>query len=133
MTKLSRSSLLPLALFANAAALGLVGFALLARESGPSVLPAAMAQQAPQPIAGGAGLFLMPGQLSSSNWGCYVMDVDRQTLMVYKYLPGENWLKLAAARDFSYDRRLRNFNTDPKPGDIKKLTESEETKAQPNP
>ena len=121
----SRPNALTYALFANAAAVTLLGVVWLARDGGPSLLPTAMAQQAPQPIAGGAGLFLMPGQLSQAAWGCYVMDVDRQTLMVYQYDPGRKYLNLTAARDFSNDRRLREFNTLPKPSEIKALTEAE--------
>ena len=45
-----------------------------------------------------------------------------------KYLPGERKLNLMAARDFTYDRRLRNFNTFPEPGEIKKLTDADEGK-----
>ena len=133
MTRGSRSTSFTVALYVNAAALGLIGLGLLTRDGGPSLLPAAVAQQAPQPIAGGAGLFLMPAQLSTNAWGCYVMDVDRQTLLVYQYQSGGTMLKLLAARDFTYDRRLRNFNTDPKPGDIKAMTDAEQAKTQPTP
>lgn len=118
-------------LAANAAALSLIGLALLSR--GPSLLPTAYAQQAPQPVAGGAGLFLMPAQLSSSSWGCYVMDVDRQTLMVYQYTPGDRALKLNASRDFSNDRRLRRFNTTPSPDEVKSLLDLEAGAAKPAP
>jgi hypothetical protein len=100
--------------------------ALIGRNGGPSLLPAAWAQQTLQPIAGGAGLFLMPGQLSPSTWGCYVMDVDRQTLMVYQYQPGERMLRLMSARDFSNDRQLRDFNTgDPSPRDVEAWVKKE--------
>jgi hypothetical protein len=81
----------------------------------------------PQPIAGGAGLFLMPAQLSPSTWGCYVMDVDRQTLMVYYYAPTDRKLRLMAARDFTFDRQLRQFNTDePTPPEVRSLIEKEQ-------
>ena len=123
---MTRRHPLKFALYANAAAVALVGLALWSKNGTPSLLSAALAQQTPQPIAGGAGLFLMPGQLAQNAWGCYVMDVDRQTLMVYQYQPGERWLKLTAARDFTYDRRLRSFNTDPQPTDIKKMVEAAE-------
>ncbi|MGN6626413.1 MAG: hypothetical protein ACTHLN_07320, partial [Tepidisphaeraceae bacterium] len=76
------AKLLTVGLYVNGAAMALVALALFSRSNVP-VIPAAMAQQAPQPIAGGGGFFLMPGQLSPTNWGCYVMDVDRQSLMVY--------------------------------------------------
>lgn len=118
--------MLALGLYLNAALLAAVLVVLLGRSDSPSFLPAAMAQQQSQPIAGGAGLFLMPGQLSPQQWGCYVMDVDRQTLMVYHYIAGERRLKLAAARDFANDRRLRNFNTDdPTPDEVKRWADKE--------
>ncbi|HEX8340056.1 MAG TPA: hypothetical protein VF624_04030 [Tepidisphaeraceae bacterium] len=115
-----------IALYLNAVLLCAVLLALICRNGGPSLLPAAWAQQTPQPIAGGAGLFLMPGQLSPSTWGCYVMDVDRQTLMVYQYQPGERMLRLMSARDFSNDRQLRDFNTgDPSPRDVEAWVKKE--------
>ena len=117
-------------LYLNAAAIVLLALGLFGRSESPSFLPAAFAQQAPQPIAGGAGLFLMPAQLSSSTWGCYVMDVDAQTLVAYQYYPGDRKLRLMAARDFSYDRFLKEFNTDdPSPSDVKNLVEKDRNKA----
>ena len=121
---------LVIGLYLNAAAIVLLALGLLGRSESPSFLPAALAQQAPQPIAGGAGLFLMPAQLSSSTWGCYVMDVDAQTLVAYQYYPGDRKLRLMAARDFSYDRFLKEFNTDdPSPSDVKNLVEKDRNKA----
>lgn len=127
---------LALALWANAAALGLIAVALLWRAGSgrgfefPQVLPAAYAQNNPAgvmpPIAGGAGLFLMPAQFSVNTWGCYVMDVDSQTLVAYQFLPGEKQLRLIAARDFRFDRRLSNFNTTPAPAEVDELLKKEQ-------
>lgn len=122
---------LPAALWANAFMLGVIAVVLAARGGGggmrfPDVLPAAYAQQVPQPIAGGAGLFLMPAQFSSNTWGCYVMDVDTQTLVAYQFLPGEKQLRLIAARNFRFDRRLGNFNTSPPPTEVRDLLEKEQ-------
>jgi hypothetical protein len=134
MKALAGGKSIGIALWANALALVAIVVILLGRGDGPSLLPAAMAQQAPQPIAGGAGLFLMPGQLSPSTWGCYVMDVDRQTLMVYQYQPGERMLRLMSARDFSNDRQLRDFNTgDPSPRDVKAWVEKAQDKSKLGP
>jgi len=71
----------------------------------------------------------MPAQFSSNTWGCYVMDVDSQTLCAYQFLPGEKQLRLIAARNFRFDRRLGNFNTVPAPLDVKDLVDKEQ---QPN-
>src|SRR5438477_543231 len=79
---------------------------------GPMLMPQAFGQASGQmpAIAGGAGLFVTPAQFSTNTWGCYVMDVDQQTLCAYQYFPGERKLRLVAARNFRYDRRLGQFN-----------------------
>jgi hypothetical protein len=119
------SKALVIGLYLNAALIATALLVYLNRTDTPSLMPAAYAQQ--QPIAGGAGLFLMPGQISSSAWGCYLMDVDRQTLMVYQYNPGDNKLRWLAAREFVNDRRLKEFNTDqPTPTEVKTLADRAE-------
>ena len=135
MKALSSSKAVAVGLYVNAAVLALVGLKWASQSSilgNVPILPAAFAQQQPQPIAGGGALYLMPGQLSASTWGCYVMDVDRQSLMVYQYMPGERMLRLMAGREFTYDRRLRRYNTDPSPDDIKSLTDKETDRARQN-
>ncbi|MCC6423705.1 MAG: hypothetical protein IT447_09535 [Phycisphaerales bacterium] len=114
------------ALYLNAAMLALVAVALLARKGDSSILQAAYGQNQP-PIAGGAGVFVMPGQLSSNTWGCFLLDVDAQTLCVYQYSGGDRDLRLVAARGFRYDRRLTNYNTQkPSPQEVKALLEKEQ-------
>lgn len=124
---------LTLVLWINAALLLGVIVALFGRGEGevrfPEFLPAAYAQPgglSQPPIAGGAGLFLMPAQFSPNTWGCYLMDVDTQTLVAYQFLPGEKQLRLIAARNFRFDRRLSNFNTTPPPNEIRDLLEKEQ-------
>ena len=122
-----RPATLTAALWANAAAMAAIAAVLLGRSDGPrlpSVLPAAYAQQQPMPIAGGAGLFLMPAQFSRYAWGAYVMDVDAQTLIAYRFNPAATELQLVAARDFRYDRRLTNFNAGQlTPQDVRRIVE----------
>ncbi len=48
---------------------------------------AVYAQNQP-PIAGGAGVFVMPAQIGPGQWGCYLLDVDAGTLCAYQYMPG---------------------------------------------
>jgi hypothetical protein len=112
------------ALCANAGLLLAILLVMIGRPGFPGSIAMA-AGGPPQPIAGGAGLFLMPGQFSTSTWGCYVMDVDAQTLCAYQFFPGGKQLRLVAARSFRFDRQLKNFNTDPSPTDVEKLTELE--------
>src|SRR5882672_6611122 len=125
MKRPRRQRPLVIALYLNAGLLICILVAMLSRGSSISVLPQAMAE-AP-PIAGGGGVYLMPGQLSPGVWGVYMMDIDAQTLMVYQYTPGDNLLKLKASRSFKYDRRLMNFNTgSPSPDEVKALVEREQ-------
>jgi hypothetical protein len=122
-----RNNAIVVALYVNAALLLAVLVALVTGSRVPSVLPEAYAAApAPQPIAGGGGMYVMPAQFSDRNWGCYVMDVDAQTLIAYQWFPGEKKLRLVAARNFRHDRRLHDFNTDsPTPADVAKLLEME--------
>jgi hypothetical protein len=117
-----------IALWINAAVLAAILVALLARNN-TSLLPAAYGQNQPN-IAGGGGIFVMPGQLSANTWGCYLLDVDTQTLCAYEYLPGAKNLRLAAARDFKWDRKLKEFNTSaPTPREVKALIDKQEAGA----
>lgn len=123
MPNIRHSNPVVTALYVNAALVAVLIVVLLGRSSNP-ILPVAMAQQQP-PIAGGAGVFIMPGQFSTNSWGCYLLDVDSQTLAAYQYQPGDKTLRLVAARNFQYDRRLRNFNTVPDPQEINALIQKE--------
>ena len=113
------------ALWANAFLLGGILIFLISRSSSPGMMPLAFGADeqariplAPQPIAGGGGLFLMPAQFAVNQWGCYIMDIDRQTLCAYQYYPAEHNLRLVAARNFTWDRQLKNFNTGSNPGEM---------------
>jgi hypothetical protein len=147
-SRFSRRNPVAVALWVNALLLGGILVVLLGRSNSPSFFPAAFGQDqshlplAPQPIAGGAGLFLMPAQFATNIWGCYIMDVDRQTLCAYRYDPSEKQLLLVAARGFQYDRELKNFNTgngngEMSPGEVEKMVaaqkQDERVKAPPVP
>jgi len=136
MTQSQRHNALVYVLATNAILLAGIFIALLARSDRAPFASIALAQDrgampmAPQPIAGGGGLFLMPAQFASNTWGCYIMDVDQQTLCAYQYSPGERQLRLVAARSFRFDRRLKNFNTDnPSPREVERMLEKEQDKA----
>ena len=127
MKRPRRQSPLLIALYLNAALLAAVLIVLLTRGSSPNFSSTAFGGVlAPQPIAGGANLYLMPAQFSANHWGCYVLDIDTQTLCAYRYNPtltGAD-LQLVAARRITYDRRLTNFNsTDPSWMEVKKWVE----------
>ena len=129
------------ALYLNAALLLAILVALLSRGGGDGAspswlpgLPAAFAAnpQPPQPIAGGGGIFLMPAQFSVNTFGCYVMDIDAQTLCAYQFYPGEKQLRFVAARSFRFDRRLENFNTIPAPREVEQLLNVQRNPARQN-
>jgi hypothetical protein len=104
--------------------------AVLAGRGDTPMLPAAWGQRQ-APIAGGGGLFIMPAQLQSNVWGCYLMDIDRGTLCVYQFLPGSRQLQFVAARNFTFDTRLANFNTAPSPAEIRELVEKQDQSGRP--
>ena len=116
-----RKSALVYALYANAAVLLAILIALLARNTSQP----ALAQYQPA-IGGGGGVFLVPAQFSRDTYGCYLLDVDAQTLCAYRFDSMQSTLKLAAARSFRFDRKLGNFNVAaPTPSDVKDLLEQE--------
>jgi hypothetical protein len=119
------------ALWANCLVLLAILLLLLCRNAGPSIpafTSAAYAQQLP--IGGGAGVFIVPGQFSTNTYGCYIMDVDQQTLCAYQFYPGDKQLRLIAAREFRYDRKLKNFNSpNPSPQEVSQLLTNEQDDA----
>ena len=119
MSLRSLKSSLPAALWANAIvmALGLICWSISGRT-----------QAAPQPaIAGGAGIFIMPGQLAQNQWGCYLLDVDHQTLVAYQYSPANRTLSFVAARNYHWDVMLHDFGTEPSTKDVQTLVNNENT------
>jgi hypothetical protein len=124
-----RQKPLLVALYVNAALLlALLGALLTRGGNGPSLLPAALAQNQQAAIGGGAGVFIVPAQFSETSYGCYIMDVDAQTVCAYQYFGKQ--LKLVAARHFRWDRRLHQFNSEnPTPDDVRKMIEREEQDA----
>ena len=107
----------------NAGLLALILVALISRGNGSTFASPAFAQT--PPIAASGSMAVMPAQLSPNTWGCYLLDSENQTLCVYQYTPGDNLLRLAAARNVKYDRLLGNFNTKMPPAEVKDLVERE--------
>lgn len=111
------------ALWANAAVLTAILVVLLGRDNSLRLTPAAFGQA--QPLGGG-GLFLMPAQISTNVWGCYVMDIDAQTVCGYAMTGSPPELKLVAARNFRFDRQLGALNTSPPPSEVRAMLEKEQ-------
>jgi len=118
-----RNRTLVTALYLNAGLMAAVLVAVLSR-SGGGASPAMAAQSGMPQIGGGGGLYMMPAQFTQYNWGCYVMDIDKQTLVAYEYIQGTKQLRLVAARYFRHDRDLQDFNTIPSPKEIERIVQT---------
>jgi hypothetical protein len=129
MKRPRRRNPVAVALYVNAALLLAILAVILGRSDSASRLsltPAAFAQ-AQQPIAGGAGLFIVPGQFSQNIWGLYLLDVDQQTICAYSVTGSPPALRLMAARNFRYDRRLNRYNVAGlTPEEVKDMVEKEQ-------
>ena len=117
-----------IALYVNAGILLLILGQMRGRgDSTPPVLTSAALAQAQPAIAGGAGVFIAPAQFSSNVWGVYLLDVDQQTICAYTVSGSPPQLKLTAARNFRYDRKLGNYNiAGPTANEVKELLEKEQ-------
>src|SRR5688572_20621334 len=100
MRRPRRRNPVAIALYVNAALLVAILGVLLARDSSQPMLPTALGQGQPPPIAGGNGVYLMPAQFSGSVFGCYIMDTSEQTLCAYTVSGSPPQLRLVAARTF---------------------------------
>jgi hypothetical protein len=120
-----------IALYINAALLFAILLVLMHRTSLPDVLPAAMGQSQSPIIGGSGGVYVMPAQFHAESWGCYLLDVDAQTLCTYEYDPGSRQLKFTSARDFRYDRMLKNYATSPAPWEVQQMVEQEKQMPRP--
>ena len=73
---------------------------------------------------GGNDMLVVGGQITKDSYGLYLVDMKRQSLCVYQWLPGTRKLRLMAARTFAYDVQLDQYNADkPTPREVKRLVE----------
>ena len=115
------------ALYLNAALLLLIVLMLARRAGAPDLAPAsAFAQQAPSRAGGSSGIYVMPAQFYSDQYGCYVLNADDQILCTYLFDNGVRQLKLVSARDLKYDIQLKNFATSPAPWDVQQMIQQEQ-------
>ena len=116
-----RNRTLVAALYINAGLMAALLVAFLSRGNGGMFGGGTPAMAAMPQIGGGGGLYMMPAQFTQYNWGCYLMDIDKQTLVAYEYIQGTKQLRLVAARYFRHDRELHDFNTTPSPSEIERI------------
>ena len=73
---------------------------------------------------GGNDMLVVGGQITKDSYGLYLVDMKRQSVCVYQWLPATRKLRLMAARTFKYDVQLDEYNADkPTPRDVKRLVE----------
>lgn len=75
----------------------------------------------------GNNTFAVPIQLSRDNYGLAMFDVSAKTLWIYEFTsraPAQTRLRLVAARSFQFDRLLDDYNTSPRPTEIKDMLEN---------
>ena len=69
-----------------------------------------------------AGVLAVAGRISADTYGLYLIDREKGIIVVYQWLPGKpGKLKLAAARNCTFDLQLDDYNTEPSPREIQSL------------
>ena len=81
----------------------------------------------PAPLAAGAAegpsILVVAGQVTRDSYGLYLVDQTNRTMCVYQWVPSTRRLRLLAARTYTFDIKLDQYNTEPDPLEIKKLGE----------
>jgi hypothetical protein len=71
-------------------------------------------------------VFAVAGAIARDGYGIYLVDVDSGTMSLYEWVPDRvtgRKLRLLAARNYSFDLQLDDYNTEPLPREIKALVE----------
>ncbi|MGC9453312.1 MAG: hypothetical protein ACP5HU_00465 [Phycisphaerae bacterium] len=72
-------------------------------------------------------IFAVPAQVGQESYGVFLVDTGNDTICVYEYSPargsGPAKLRLTAARRFSFDLQLEEYNTEPPVREIRDLVE----------
>ena len=82
---------------------------------------AASDQQPTVRAAGSDSTLIVAGEISRDTFGLYLVDLARRRICVYQWLAGSRKLRLMAVRNYSYDRELDDYNTEPPTREIKDL------------
>lgn len=105
------------------ALLGAAAAALLAAgldERTAQALPAATGEP-------GGNIVVAAAQFSQDAYGLMLVDTRNSTICAYQWLPDFKQqtikLKLVAARNYTYDMQLDEYNTELPPREVKKLVE----------
>ena len=114
-----------LVLWLIAGLLGVIALELTVRDGGISLDRAALAQFSNR--AGAQGIQAFTGQLDKNTFGLFMLDVEAGTIWCYEFAgsrPNDRRLRLVAAREWLYDRYLRDYNVDePSPDTVAAMVE----------
>lgn len=77
--------------------------------------------QVVQSAGDGRHVVVVAGQISPQTYGLYLVDYENRTICIYEYVDGARKLRLRASRSYSFDVRLDEYNTEPKPREIQRL------------
>ena len=69
------------------------------------------------------------GPLGRDGFGLYLIDTGNRTIAVYQY-QGKN-LRWLASRNFTYDMRIEDYNTQISPKEVKRLSQQAESLDRP--
>jgi hypothetical protein len=89
----------------------------------------ALAISTPQAVAQPAAsapssVVAVAAQMTANTYGLYLVDTDRNTLVVYEIVPqgrDSRVLQLRAARTLVFDTQLEAYNTAPDPAEIAEM------------
>ncbi len=73
--------------------------------------------------ATGDSVLVVAGQVTRDTYGLYLVDQANRTICVYQWSPNSRKLRFLAARTYTFDRKLDQYNTEPDPLEIKKLSD----------
>jgi len=74
---------------------------------------------------------VVAGKVTSETYGLYLVDVEHGTISVYQYVPSKRTLRLMAARNFTFDVQLDEYNTEPSPREIQRLVQQHKRLGEP--
>jgi len=71
-------------------------------------------------VAQSGEIFALAGKVTEDTYGVYLINRETGIMTVYQWVPGKpGKLKLAAARNCTFDLQLDDYNTEPKPLEVK--------------
>jgi hypothetical protein len=71
--------------------------------------------------ARGRGVLAVAGQITADTYGLYLVDLDSRKICAYQWRPSTRKLRLLAVRNYTFDLKLDEYNTEKLPREIKKL------------